>query len=108
MAAPRGFLSYCRTICRKFSAALKLLARLWCSLIRLELAWCRRALGLAHRCDLDLAQTLELLKASAAYSEVMDTQGEVMLSHDFNRPVARLSIKKYGRVEGSSLRNVRH
>ena len=48
-------------------------------------------LGLAHRCDLDLTQTLELLKASAAYSEVMDTQGEVMLSHDFNRPVARLA-----------------
>ena len=48
-------------------------------------------LGLAHRCDLDLAQTLDILKASAAYSEVMDTQGELMLSRDFNRPTARLA-----------------
>jgi 3-hydroxyisobutyrate dehydrogenase-like beta-hydroxyacid dehydrogenase len=48
-------------------------------------------LGLAHRSDLDLAQTLEILKASAAYSEVMDTHGQVMLSHDFTRPAARLA-----------------
>ena len=48
-------------------------------------------LGLANRCDLDLAQTLEILKASAAYSEVMETQGEVMLSRDFTRPTARLA-----------------
>jgi 3-hydroxyisobutyrate dehydrogenase-like beta-hydroxyacid dehydrogenase len=48
-------------------------------------------LGLAHRCDLDLAQTLEILKTSAAYSEVMDTQGGVMLSRDFGRPAARLA-----------------
>ena len=48
-------------------------------------------LGLANRCDLDLAQALEILKASAAYSEVMETQGEVMLSRDFTRPTARLA-----------------
>ena len=48
-------------------------------------------LGLANRCDLDLAQALEILKASAAYSEVMETQGEVMLSRDFTRPSARLA-----------------
>ncbi len=39
-------------------------------------------LGLAHRCNLDLGQMLTLMKASAAYSEVMDTQGGLMLSHD--------------------------
>ena len=48
-------------------------------------------LGLANRCNLDLTQTLEILKASAAYSEVMETQGEVMLSRDFTRPSARLA-----------------
>jgi 3-hydroxyisobutyrate dehydrogenase len=48
-------------------------------------------LGLAHRCNLDLGLALAILKASAAYSEVMDTQGELMLSRDFERPVARLS-----------------
>ena len=48
-------------------------------------------LGLAHLCNLDLAQMLALMKASAAYSEVMDTQGELMLSHDFSRPTARLA-----------------
>ena len=48
-------------------------------------------LGLANRCNLDLAQALEILKASAAYSEVMETQGEVMLSRDFTRPTARLA-----------------
>jgi 3-hydroxyisobutyrate dehydrogenase-like beta-hydroxyacid dehydrogenase len=48
-------------------------------------------LGLANRCDLDLGQALEILKASAAYSEVMETQGEVMLSRDFTRPSARLA-----------------
>ena len=48
-------------------------------------------LGLARRCDLDLAQVLEVLKASAAYSEVMATQGDVMLSRDFSHPSARLA-----------------
>ena len=48
-------------------------------------------LGLANRCNLDLGQMLTLMKASAAYSEVMDTQGGLMLSHDFSRPTARLA-----------------
>jgi len=34
---------------------------------------------------------MAVLKASAAYSEVMDTQGELMLSHNFDRPTARLA-----------------
>ncbi len=66
----------------------KLVVNLVLGLNRIVLS---EGLGLAHRSDLDLAQTLEILKASAAYSEVMDTQGEVMLSQDFSRPVARLA-----------------
>ena len=65
----------------------KLVVNLVLGLNRIVLS---EGLGLAHRCSLDLTQTLEILKASAAYSEVMDTQGEVMLSRDFGRPVARL------------------
>ena len=48
-------------------------------------------LGLAHRAGLDLAETLEILKASAARSEVMESQGARMLAGDFERPVARLA-----------------
>ena len=66
----------------------KLVVNLVLGLNRIVLS---EGLGLAKRCDLDLAQTLEILKASAAYSEVMDTQGAVMLSQDFSRPVARLA-----------------
>jgi 2-hydroxy-3-oxopropionate reductase len=66
----------------------KLVVNLVLGLNRIVLS---EGLGLAQRSDLDLAQTLEILKASAAYSEVMDTQGEVMLARDFSRPVARLA-----------------
>ena len=66
----------------------KLVVNLVLGLHRIVLS---EGLGLANRCDLDLAQTLEILKASAAYSEVMVTQGEVMLSGDFSRPTARLA-----------------
>jgi len=66
----------------------KLVVNLVLGLNRIVLS---EGLGLAHRCSLDLAETLEILKSSAAYSEVMDTQGKVMLSQEFNRPVARLA-----------------
>ena len=66
----------------------KLVVNLVLGLHRIVLS---EGLGLAHRCELDLGQALTILKASAAYSEVMDTQGEVMLSRDFARPVARLA-----------------
>jgi 2-hydroxy-3-oxopropionate reductase len=66
----------------------KLVVNLVLGLNRIVLS---EGLGLAHRSDLDLAQTLEILKSSAAYSEVMATQGEVMLAHDFSRPAARLA-----------------
>ena len=66
----------------------KLVVNLVLGLHRIVLS---EGLGLAHRCELDLGQALAILKASAAYSEVMDTQGEVMLSRDFARPVARLA-----------------
>jgi len=66
----------------------KLVVNLVLGLHRIVLS---EGLGLAHRCDLDLGQALAILKASAAYSEVMDTQGDVMLSRDFARPVARLA-----------------
>ena len=66
----------------------KLVVNLVLGLHRIVLS---EGLGLAHRCDLDLGQALTILKASAAYSEVMDTQGDVMLSRDFARPVARLA-----------------
>jgi 2-hydroxy-3-oxopropionate reductase len=66
----------------------KLVVNLVLGLNRIVLS---EGLGLAHRSSLDLAQTLQILKASAAYSEVMDTHGQVMLSHDFSRPAARLA-----------------
>jgi 3-hydroxyisobutyrate dehydrogenase-like beta-hydroxyacid dehydrogenase len=66
----------------------KLVVNLVLGLNRIVLS---EGLGLAQRSDLDLAQTLEILKASAAYSEVMETQGQVMLARDFSRPVARLA-----------------
>jgi 3-hydroxyisobutyrate dehydrogenase len=66
----------------------KLVVNLVLGLNRIVLS---EGLGLAHRCDLDLGLVLAILKASAAYSEVMDTQGDLMLSGDFDRPVARLA-----------------
>ena len=66
----------------------KLVVNLVLGLHRIVLS---EGLGLAHRCELDLSDALAILKASAAYSEVMDTQGDVMLSRNFARPVARLA-----------------
>ena len=66
----------------------KLVVNLVLGLNRLVLA---EGLGLARRCGMDAAQVLEILKSSAAYSEVMDTQGGLMLSQQFSHPAARLA-----------------
>jgi 3-hydroxyisobutyrate dehydrogenase-like beta-hydroxyacid dehydrogenase len=47
-------------------------------------------LSLAEALALDTERTLELLRASAAYSKVMDTKGQKMLARDYE-PQARLS-----------------
>ena len=49
-----------------------------------------KGLTLAAALELDLPTTLAILKAGPAYSTVMDTKGEKMLSGDFT-PQARLS-----------------
>jgi 3-hydroxyisobutyrate dehydrogenase-like beta-hydroxyacid dehydrogenase len=66
----------------------KLVVNLVLGLNRIVLS---EGLGLARRCNLDMGLMLTVLKGSAAYSEVMDTHGELMLSGDFDRPVARLA-----------------
>jgi 3-hydroxyisobutyrate dehydrogenase-like beta-hydroxyacid dehydrogenase len=66
----------------------KLVVNLVLGLNRIVLS---EGLGLARRCDLDLPQVLDILKASAAYSQVMETQGARMLAGDFARPTARLA-----------------
>jgi 3-hydroxyisobutyrate dehydrogenase-like beta-hydroxyacid dehydrogenase len=66
----------------------KLVVNLALGLHRIVLS---EALGLAVRNGLDLPQVLEILSGSAAYSEVMRTQGDVMIQGDFTRPAARLA-----------------
>lgn len=66
---------------------MKLVTNLVLGLNRAALA---EGLALAESLDLDLAQTLSVLLKSAAYSRIMDTKGEKMISGDFT-PVARLS-----------------
>ncbi len=66
---------------------MKLVTNLVLGLNRAALA---EGLALAGALDLDLAQTLAVLLKSAAYSRIMDTKGEKMISGDFT-PVARLS-----------------
>jgi 3-hydroxyisobutyrate dehydrogenase-like beta-hydroxyacid dehydrogenase len=68
-------------------ARMKLVVNLVLGLNRAVLA---EGLTLASGLDLDLPTTLAILKASPAYSTVMDTKGEKMLSGDF-APQARLS-----------------
>lgn len=65
----------------------KLVVNLVLGLNRLVLA---EGLGLAARTGLDLRLVLDVLKSSAAYSRIMDTKGERMLSGDF-QPAARLA-----------------
>jgi 3-hydroxyisobutyrate dehydrogenase-like beta-hydroxyacid dehydrogenase len=68
-------------------ARMKLVVNLVLGLNRAVLA---EGLTLANSLGLDLPSTLAILKASPAYSTVMDTKGEKMLSGDF-APQARLS-----------------
>ncbi len=66
----------------------KLVVNLVLGLNRIALA---EGLGLAHQGGIELPRILDILRSSAAYSEVMDTQGQVMLNGVFGTPVARLA-----------------
>jgi 3-hydroxyisobutyrate dehydrogenase-like beta-hydroxyacid dehydrogenase len=68
-------------------AKMKLVTNLVLGLNRAALA---EGLALAGALELEPAQTLAVLRSSAAYSRIMDTKGEKMISGDFT-PVARLS-----------------
>jgi len=68
-------------------ARMKLVANLALGLHRAVLA---EALCFASACEISPAAALEVLKAGAAYSRVMDDKGEKMLHHDFSVE-ARLS-----------------
>jgi 3-hydroxyisobutyrate dehydrogenase-like beta-hydroxyacid dehydrogenase len=68
-------------------AIMKLVVNLVLGLNRAVLA---EGLALARACGLDLALTLRVLQAGAAYSRVMDSKGQKMIEQDF-RPQARLS-----------------
>ncbi|MFM1767994.1 MAG: hypothetical protein RJA22_523 [Verrucomicrobiota bacterium] len=68
-------------------AAMKLVSNLVLGLNRAALA---EGLALAAGLGLDPALSLAVLKASPAYSRMMDVKGDAMLRHDFT-PVARLS-----------------
>jgi 3-hydroxyisobutyrate dehydrogenase-like beta-hydroxyacid dehydrogenase len=68
-------------------ARMKLVVNLVLGLNRAVLA---EALEFARAGGLDLGTTLEVLRAGAAYSRVMDAKGEKMLTRDF-RPQARLA-----------------
>ena len=68
-------------------ARMKLVFNLVLGLHRAVLA---EALSFAARCGIDPAAALEVLKAGAAYSKVMDIKGAKMLAGDFT-PEARLS-----------------
>jgi 2-hydroxy-3-oxopropionate reductase len=66
---------------------MKLVVNLVLGLNRAVLA---EGLSLARACGLDLAATLQVLRAGAAYSRVMDTKGHKMIAEEF-QPQARLS-----------------
>lgn len=68
-------------------ARMKLVTNLVLGLNRAVLA---EGLALAEAMGLDLPKTLAVLRASAAYSRIMDTKGEKMIAGEF-APVARLS-----------------
>ncbi|MFO1042414.1 MAG: NAD(P)-dependent oxidoreductase [Planctomycetaceae bacterium] len=68
-------------------ARMKLVTNLVLGLNRAALA---EGISFAHQLGLDLNQALFLLRESMAYSRIMDTKGEKMLSGDFS-PQARLS-----------------
>ena len=68
-------------------ARMKLVANLALGLHRAVLA---ETLAFAHACEVSPSDALEVLKAGAAYSRVMDDKGQKMLDHDFSVE-ARLS-----------------
>ncbi len=68
-------------------ARMKLVANLALGLHRAVLA---ETLAFAQACEVSPADALEVLKAGAAYSRVMDDKGQKMLDHDFSVE-ARLS-----------------
>ena len=59
---------------------MKLVANLALGLHRAVLA---ETLAFAHACEVSPTDALEVLKAGAAYSRVMDDKGQKMLNHDF-------------------------
>src|SRR5205823_12706836 len=61
-------------------ARMKLVANLALGLHRAVLA---ETLAFAQACDVSPTDALEVLKAGAAYSRVMDDKGQKMLHHDF-------------------------
>ena len=69
-------------------AQLKLVVNLVLGLNRAVLA---EGLSLAAACGIDPAAALEVLKATPAYSTVMDTKGARMIARDFEPPQARLA-----------------
>ena len=62
-------------------ARMKLVANLALGLHRAVLA---ETLAFAHACEVSPVDALEVLKAGAAYSRVMDDKGQKMLDHDFS------------------------
>ena len=62
-------------------ARMKLVANLALGLHRAVLA---ETLAFAQACEVSPADALEVLKAGAAYSRVMDDKGQKMLDHDFS------------------------
>ncbi len=68
-------------------AKMKLVTNLVLGLNRAALA---EGLVFAQQMDLDPAQTLDVMRRSMAYSRIMDTKGEKMISQDFT-PQAKLS-----------------
>lgn len=68
-------------------AKMKLVTNLVLGLNRAALA---EGIAFAQQMDLDLAQTLDVMRRSMAYSRIMDTKGEKMITQDFT-PQAKLS-----------------
>lgn len=68
-------------------AKMKLVTNLVLGLNRAALA---EGLAFAQQLELDWTQTLDVMRRSMAYSRIMDTKGEKMITQDFT-PQARLS-----------------
>jgi 3-hydroxyisobutyrate dehydrogenase-like beta-hydroxyacid dehydrogenase len=68
-------------------AKMKLVTNLVLGLNRAALA---EGIAFAQQLELDLTQTLDVMRRSMAYSRIMDTKGEKMITQDFT-PQAKLS-----------------